>query len=160
MSVLYRTIEIKNIEQQIHSDGADFLIRFVHVLLIQYLFQQSWHTLCASLLSASWTAQKDLGYKDMRAMREQLKAVEILKKASDKLQRNNRIRAGIRRNMSIAKPPYRVSSIRRPVLFIFQTNRCVSRCGSTSVPEHHPQCGRPAASLEEYGARGVLSNSQ
>lgn len=33
------------------------------------------------------TAKKDLGYKEMRDMREQLKAIETLKKAAEKLEK-------------------------------------------------------------------------
>ena len=43
-------------------------------------------------------------------------------------------------------------------LFICRTNRCVCRCGSASAPEHHPLCGRQAASPGEYDIPDGLPN--
>ena len=43
-------------------------------------------------------------------------------------------------------------------LFICRTSRCVCRCGPASAPEHHPLCGRQAASPGEYDIPDGLPN--
>lgn len=43
-------------------------------------------------------------------------------------------------------------------MFICRTSRCVYRCGPASAPEHHPLCGRQAASPGEYDIPDDLPN--
>jgi len=43
-------------------------------------------------------------------------------------------------------------------LFICRTSRCVCRCGPASAPEHHPLCGRQAASPGECDIPDGLPN--
>ena len=108
----------------------------------------------------------------MKSMREDLKAVERLRKTAEpavpdqERDKSARPWAGAVKATAFWRIPvkcvafhdilfaYRKTAVQvSPYggrLFICRTNRCVCRCGPASAPEHHPLCGRQAASPGEY----------
>ena len=114
--------------------------------------------------SEKLTAQKEIHYQEMRTMREQIKAVENLRKAADQLERSQQDRNRKKEDNQILGIFFCISisifishsgpclhhkkrrigkhPIRRRAKIIFRTDRCASRSGTGSAPEHHRQCGR------------------
>ncbi len=98
---------------------------------------------------------------DMKAMREELKAIERLRKAADQLARQEQDKfhdwgpdgkgygvlptpcrcvafhdTTLHRKTAVQVSPYGGSTL------IYRTGRCASQCGPASAPAHRPQCGR------------------
>ena len=124
------------------------------------------------------TAGKQTDTLAMKSMREDLKAVERLRKTAEQLSRQERDKSHDRgpsgKGYRVLAYPCQVCRVSRHTfayrktavqvspyggrLFICRTNRCVCRCGPASAPEHHPLCGRQAASLGEYDIPDGLPN--
>ena len=125
------------------------------------------------------TAGKQTDTLAMKSMREDLKAVERLRKTAEQLSRQERDKshdrgAGAVKATAFWRTPvkcvafhdipfaYRKTAVQvSPYggrLFICRTSRCVCRCGPASAPEHHPLCDRQAASPGEYDIPDGLPN--
>ena len=103
------------------------------------------------------TAKKELQYRDMQAMREAIKAVETLKKAAEKLVKEEQTQSrSCEHNKTAVQKFFHTAAC----AFIFRTTRCASRCEPVSVPAHRPQCGKLTANLEGRDTHDVLPNSR
>ncbi len=125
------------------------------------------------------TAGKQTDTLAMKSMREELKAVERLRKTAEQLSRQERDKSHDRGSRSgkgyrVLAYPCQVRRVSRHTFayrktavqvspyggrrFICRTSRCVCRCGPASAPEHHPLCDRQAASPGEYDIPDGLPN--
>ena len=109
----------------------------------------------------SLTAQKNLQYQEMRAMREEIKAVEKLKRQPSGLKRMLRQR---KRNETNPNAEHKKAVVQNhfhtAADVISRKDRYAFRYGLTSAPALHLRYGRSAANREECGTRGVPPSSR